>query len=332
MVLLPLLNKDSCRCVAVLGTVKNAGKTETINKLIEEAAGAGLYIGITGSGRDGERLDGVFGNPKPAVRLPAGSLVLTYAGLAGEIAPPPLAPLQVLERHPCYGELLLARTRKEGEVIIAGPVTRRHMAAGLESLRQAGAGLILVDGSIDRKGFVDPGCIDAIILATGMALSPAIGEVAEKTAYQAEILSLAVWQEDLPAGNAYGLDGGWVELHLNSALGQEARLARAVPGGGAALYLKGALTDRLLQALMKEHKYACIVLENPYACLTSPETYYAYRLGGGEIRVRKRSRLLAVTVNPRGHHGFADPAALAGAVKKVVCHLPVIDVCRELTL
>lgn len=331
MVLLPLIDKFSCRCVAVLGTVKNAGKTVTLNRLVAEAAAAGLALGVTSSGLDGERCDTLYGHPKPPVRLPAGVLVLTYSGLAGEAAGL-LNVLQVLGRRPGCGDLLLARTEREGDFQLAGPITRRSMADGLQRLRRAGAGLVLVDGSVDRRGFVDPDCFDAIILATGMALGRDTWEVAEKTAFMAEILRLPVWPGALPAAGAFWLEGGWAVTGIKSALGEEDRLALAVPAGCSCLYLGGALTDRLLQSLMKAGKFPGLVLQTPMSCLVGRRAYQAYCLGGGRVWVRKRPVLLAVTINPWSRHGLAQPAALARAVKKVLGDVPVVDALRGLTL
>lgn len=331
MVLLPVLERAFCRRAAVLGTVKNAGKTVVLNTLIAEAAAAGLRIGITSSGRDGERVDAVFRHPKPPIWLPAGTLVLTYDGFAGKPAPL-LSPLRVLDRHPEYGRLVLAEAVKAGEIQVAGPLTRSATAAGVELLVRAGAGLALVDGAIDRRGFIDPRRINSIILATGMALSPHVEEVAQKTAFWVEILRLPLWSGELPEKNAFYRGGRWNMLEINTALGDEERLARALPEEAEALYLRGALTDRLLHALKKEQKIFTIVLETPFACFAGQRVYRSYRRRGGEIKVRERSELLAVTTNPWGHNMLANPGELAAAVKEAIPGLPVVDVRRKLLL
>jgi len=330
MILLSILQRACCLRAAVLGTVKNAGKTEALNTLVAEAALAGLGIGVTSSGRDGERVDALFRHQKPAICLSAGTLVLTYEGFDPRSAEL-LYPFRVLDRHPEYGRLVLARMRKEGEIQLAGPVTRSGISAGVELLADAGAQLVLVDGSIDRRGFIDPGIIGGIILSTGMALSPVVDEVAAKTAFWAEILRLALWNGELPTENAFYIDR-WTPLEMGTALGYEYSLARCLPGGVKALYLRGALTGRLLQTLCGERKYPVIVIENPYSFLADTMAYRSFLRGGGEVRVRARSQLLAITVNPWGHGAGADPQRLAAAVKEWIPDLPVVDVRQKLVL
>lgn len=331
MVLLPVLERASCRRVAVIGMVKNAGKTVVLNTLVAEAAAAGLRIGITSSGRDGERVDAVFRHPKPPIWLPAGTLVLTYDGFAvGQASI--LSPRRVLERHPEYGRLVLAETLKEGEIQVAGPLTRRAMADGVELLVKTGAVLVLVDGSINRRGFIDPRRINWIILATGMAVSPRVEEVVQKTAFSVEILRLPLWNEELPGKNAFYRGGRWNTLEVNTVLGDEVRLAQALPEDAEVLYLQGALTDRLLHALKKERRIITIVLENPFACFAGQKVYRSYRRQGGEIMVRERSELLAVTTNPWGHNVCVNPEKLAAAVKEAIPGLPVIDAQQKLLL
>lgn len=330
MVLLPLLESASCRCAAVAGTVKNAGKTAALNTLVAEAGAAGIRVGVTSSGRDGERADAVFGHEKPPVRLPAGALVLTYSGLAKDNTP--IFPLKTLDIHPVYGRLILAVMKRAGEVVLAGPVTRSRMSAGLEALAGAGAELVLVDGSIDRRGFIDAGVIKSIILATGMALGSTPGEAARKTAYLVEIFSLPLWQGELPGSSSCLLDGRWAPLGAGTLPGDEKRLAGAVPAEARALFLGGALTDRLLLALKEEKRYLPIVLKSPSSFFAGREYYLSYRGGGGEVKVAARPGILAVTTNPWGHGVMWDPAELAEAVKKAVPGLPVVDVVRRLVL
>lgn len=330
MVLLPILERPFC-CLAVVGTVKNAGKTVTLNTLVAEAGAEGLRIGITSSGRDGERADALFGHKKPPIRLPAGALVLTYTGLAGDDVPA-VYPLKVLETHPSYGRLILGRMKKAGEIVLAGPVTRRALSQGLEIVAGAGAELVLVDGSIDRRGFIDTGIIKSIILATGMALGSEAREVALKTAFVVEMFRLPLWQGELPGYSACRLDGRWVPVGAGTVLGDERRLAGEIPGEACALALSGALTDRLLLALRDQKKFLPIILRDPSSFFAGREAYISYLGAGGEVKVKARPEIVAVTTNPWGHGGYWDPEDLAMEVKRAIPDLPVVDVLKKLVL
>ncbi len=70
--LLDLSNKY--RTLSIVGMAKNAGKTTALNFLIEEAMDEGVKLGITSTGRDGERQDVVTGTEKPRVYLDEGTI------------------------------------------------------------------------------------------------------------------------------------------------------------------------------------------------------------------------------------------------------------------
>lgn len=187
-------------------------------------------------------------------------------------------------------------------------------------------------GSIDRRGFADAGLIKSIILATGMALGAVPEEVARKTAHLVEIFSLPLWRGKLPGFSSILLGGRWVSLGEGTLLGDEKRLAGSIPAGAGALFLRGALTGRLLLALKEEKKFLPIVLKSPSSFFAGQEACLSYRGGGGEIMVEARPDILVVTTNPWGHDGLRCPADLAMAVKKAVPGLPVVDVVKKMVL
>ncbi len=65
------------RSLAVIGLVKNAGKTTVVNALM---ANCGHLFGLTSLGLDGERIDHLTGLAKPRIAPPAGTLVATTQG------------------------------------------------------------------------------------------------------------------------------------------------------------------------------------------------------------------------------------------------------------
>ncbi len=62
------------RSLAVVGLVKNAGKTTVVNALM---ANCDHLFGLTSLGLDGERTDHLTGLAKPSITPPAGTLVAT---------------------------------------------------------------------------------------------------------------------------------------------------------------------------------------------------------------------------------------------------------------
>src|SRR5438132_7683156 len=79
------------RRLALVGLAKNTGKTETLTTILAELAAAGVVVGVTSIGRDGEEHDVIDARiAKPRVHLREGSLVastgelLSASGVAHE--------------------------------------------------------------------------------------------------------------------------------------------------------------------------------------------------------------------------------------------------------
>src|ERR1700736_3176272 len=68
--------------LALVGLAKNTGKTETLAAILAEYARAGVRVGVTSIGRDGEQHDVIDARiSKPAVNLRAGDLVASTGAL-----------------------------------------------------------------------------------------------------------------------------------------------------------------------------------------------------------------------------------------------------------
>ena len=92
--------------MVVVGTAKHAGKTTAFNALRAVARRRGVAIAVTSMGRDGEPFDALDTEPKPRVRLAAGTLVALPAGLV------PRSPaLALLDRgdESALGTMMFAR-------------------------------------------------------------------------------------------------------------------------------------------------------------------------------------------------------------------------------
>src|SRR2546422_9002941 len=76
------------RRLALVGLAKNTGKTETLTVVLAERAHAGVLVGVTSIGRDGEEHDVIDARiSKPRVHLRRGSLVATTGELLSASGP-----------------------------------------------------------------------------------------------------------------------------------------------------------------------------------------------------------------------------------------------------
>ena len=174
--------------VAVMGTGKNTGKTVTLNHLLARAASAGVTVGLSSIGRDGEDRDAVFSIPKPPVIVWPGSLVATARDtllraqartrlLGGTGITGPL------------GEILLLQVQSRGTLEVAGASRGADQRLVIEHLRQCGADTVLLDGALGRSLHASPALADGVVLATGAALGGGLADVLRKTAERLALLS-----------------------------------------------------------------------------------------------------------------------------------------------
>lgn len=177
------------RTVAVLGMSKNTGKTVALNHLLAQAAAAGVSVGVSSIGRDGEAQDQVYGVPKPPVLVWPGNLVATAR-----------ATLQRASVHTRFlagtgidspmGEIVLVQVQAYGAMEIAGASCSSAQRAVIAQLQQCGAALVLLDGALGRSQHASPAIADGVILSTGAALGGGMADVLRKTRDRLELLSL----------------------------------------------------------------------------------------------------------------------------------------------
>ena len=186
--LLDLIRESGAKTVSFVGMAKNVGKTVAYNRLVSEAAAAGVQLGLTSFGRDGRTMRS-SSVPKPRILAPAGAVIATARGSLqnGE------AEVEILREtgfRTALGAVIIGRVRRAGLLELAGPTMigqHREVAAALFEL---GAELVLVDGALDRASSAAPTLADGTFLATGAALGPVIEDVLARTRDRIERFSL----------------------------------------------------------------------------------------------------------------------------------------------
>jgi len=333
----------SCRVVAVIGMAKNTGKTVALNRLAAEAVRAGLTVGLTSIGRDGEQLDALYNTPKPPVHLPAGALLASAAGALARAR----APLTVLEDTGFVtplGEVRIARAAAGGTVELAGPHPAGELRAVCRRMLSLGAQLVIIDGAFDRVAGAAPALADGVILATGAALDRSMQNAVERTRWRVEQMRLppvdGKWRDAARravsgGGLAVIEEKGVKLLPVRTALAVGGQLAEVLGPDVRAVAAAGAVGDRLLEILTaaRERGWSGQLIIRDATCLfAEPAVWRRFCARGGEVRVLEPVRLLAVTVNPVSPQGYRFEARdFLRAVAEAVRPLPVFDVVREET-
>jgi hypothetical protein len=221
--------------IAVIGLVKNAGKTTVVNALMDNVP---LRFGLTSLGLDGERTDHLTGLDKPRIVPPRGTLIATTVGSLDR-SHYTMEQLERLPFHTSLGNVVIGRAVGDRAVEISGPTTLAEVAATAARLHAHGARLVLVDGAINRLGSASPRVCDAVIMATGGLVADTLEETVEITLATLEMLTLPavdpasrslVSPQALSGGRAVAVDerGRLSTLDLDTIVGEGVRVAREV--------------------------------------------------------------------------------------------------------
>jgi len=340
-----------CKCLAIIGTEKNAGKTTVLNHLL--AADRRADLAITSIGYDGEDIDQVTGTDKPSVYVGRGTLVATAVDLLGQC--------DFTRELLCFtgfytplGEVVIVRALSDGYALIAGPSTTGQMTRLTRMLQQEKAGRIIIDGAAARRSSAAVSTADGCILATGAAFSPDPDAIVEHTAHIASLLTLPA-AKDIPEsiidaqlsakkadenriGAGYENDCFLIDSenqlidNINSLDDSAADLICSRITQPLRVFFLGAVTARLIQKILERSrslKDLQLIASDGTRFLLSPAQLAELRRRGARLAVLKPVNLLAVTVNPRSPEGFfLDSVSLCQKLKTVLS-VAVFDIMAD---
>lgn len=327
-------NIRNYRSLAIVGLEKNTGKTVCLNYLLRRLHELGISTAVTSIGVDGEKVDSVYATAKPEITLYEGMQFITseqhyfQRGLVSEI-------LAVDERRTALGRLVTAQALTQGKVLLSGAATTGLLRSQIDDFRRAGVQLTVVDGALSRLSLASPTVTEAMILATGAAVSPNIQQLVSKTRFAYRLINLEEVPEKLRRSFAHTPSGLWAvdgdgevhDLEIPSVflLGRgEENLFRY----GSTLFAAGAVSDRLLKYLSRQPNVKDIVLvvQDFTKLFITLEAYAEFTRRGGTLQVLQRSHLMAVCLNPTSPQGYTLNSAEACRQLSEALECPVYDV------
>lgn len=315
--------------VTIIGLCKNAGKTTAMCRLIEELAGETLAM--TSVGRDGERTDVVTGTEKPEIWVPAGTLFATARGMR-PLCDATLAVEAVTDVMTPVGAVAVFRALSDGFIQLAGPSAVNQLAPLSRTFRALGADRVLIDGAAGRKSLAgaEPGA--CAILCVGASMDGGIPVIAAETAYTCKLFDTreaehtGLWAALNRVAAKYALFTLEGEpLPLPAEDNGQPKWAE-LPREKCVLWIEGGVTGPTLRTLAR--RGAPIVVATPDAThfladRSSAETFFRC---GGELMVRQKLTIAAVTANPWSAYGkHLDGPALLDELRGVVS-VPVVNV------
>lgn len=327
------------RVVAIIGLTKNTGKTTTFNHLVRQAHGAGVTLGLTSIGRNGEQWDSVTRERKPLIWAPEGAWVAT-AQVALEKS------LVCLHRPrvaigSSFGSILIGQVVTPGYIELIGPQTGGSVRQVTAALRESGADLVLVDGTFGRRFTAAAELSDGLVIATGATAGNNLRAVTERTRFLVSLFQLPAAPAQLRAAaraaEAMGqvalidADGAAHPLPVATALGHGTAIAEAAAtAAAAALFLPGALTNGLAEALSTLSRPLAVIVTDPASLMLDAPRLRRLRDAGITLHPLHTTPLLAVTLNPyKGCGSYLPATELQQAIAEAVAPVPVINVADE---
>lgn len=323
--------------VAIIGMAKNTGKTYTFNHLALEGQRLGLNCALTSIGFDGEERDSVFAHRKPRITVWPGTIVanakslLLASGLDLEI-------LATTGVSTPLGEVVLARVRSMGQMLLAGPGSARDLNRVKCHLAHLPVDLFLVDGAVDRRSISAPLLTDTAVLAVGAEVAWERQVLLSRLRHFLSVLTL---EEITDAGIVKVCRAAPEEIKVLAVADQRVvgsitkeqyatirRFVDPLPCVDV-VFVRGMLTDDLLTVLLPVAAVSggfTLVASDPTAVFLTPSALARLAVQGIKLKVLQSLHLSAVTVNPfHSRYGYTDPLKLLRDVGRTVYPLPCYD-------
>ena len=345
MELLELAGLKNLQTLAIIGTSKNAGKTTCLNHIIAAWRDAKMArpLALTSIGRDGEEEDVVSGRAKPRIYVYAGTLLAT-AENAMRRGDALLDVLALSGVRTAFGEIVICRAISDGYIELAGPSSANDLAQIDRLLRQIAPDcLYIIDGALSRRSQAGGGITQNIILVTSGETSAIPNELAEHVAHTLELLSLpelSQEQKDIfndtiiqsPDARVISLASKNEQtqiqkLRLPTLLGHSSEIATLISEGIQHLFLRGAITDEVINELLKDKHFRHLTLsvEDGTRLFINQRTLKRLKSRKIDCAVLHPLQVSLICFNPSRSDGAqVDSVAMQTALRQVT-NIPVLD-------
>lgn len=327
------------KTVSIIGMAKNAGKTTTLNHIIDEARSK-LTLGLTSIGRDGEELDRVTATEKPKIYVKKDTCIATAkqclfnSDITREI-------INTTGINTPMGEIIIAKALSDGYVDLGGPSVSSQMIGICSELKELGCELIIVDGALSRKSFASPAVTDAAVLSSGASYSKNMNEVIKQTVHTVNVLTtdsekdeeILRLSSEVMKECRIGIinkDRSVRKLNVLTSLEASSEITENLGEQSEYVVIKGAVSDKLLLDIMKasdKYKGITFLAEDGTKLLINSDTLYRFKKQGGILKVITPINIACVTCNPSSPYGyeFNKEKFLMGLRNEL--DIPVFDVC-----
>jgi len=323
--------------LSIVGLEKNTGKTECLNYILKRIPFE-KRVAVSSIGIDGEAKDQVTLGSKPEIYLREGMLFTTSEKhyrerqIVSEI-------LDISDESTSLGRLVTARALSRGKILLSGPSTTHSLKKWISFLKKDhSAEICIIDGALSRLSPASPVVTDALILSTGASLSLHSKEIASKTAFTAEMIDLPLTEIEIRDELKEIEKGIWtIDKYgnlsgepLGSSFISESYLFDK-QSLYSALYVCGALTDRMLNSISIKNgsKGIEVIIKDFTKMFADVKTYRNFIRRGGKLTVLYKSKLIAITINPLAPNGTMLNSDQIYSDLKNLIDIPVFDIFKD---
>jgi hypothetical protein len=316
---------------AIAGISKNSGKTSLLNDLLLH--NSGKRAGVLTTGRDGEEKDVLFGNPKPAVKLPENTLFTTTADSIDKLG----TAIEVLDKLPYSAgnkQLWLLKTIRAVETEIAGPGSSSDQVAIARKMQQLDTEIVLIDGSLDRKSVALHPMVKGVFIVVGSSYG-SLEKIISELNRLVQLASIPRYNDknlkEKEDSRAFYSLGIWQRMRFDTLMGNEtAILNRFAETGAERFYLPGVLTDSIFNDVKPALKNLTEIIVRHPLQIHLNKTNLENLLLNQRVYCLRLFVIKAIAVNSWSVSGsHLDSQVMRNRLREEFHPIPVLDIKEE---
>ena len=318
---------DGISVIGIMGLAKNAGKTTTLNKIIEIYPE--LRIGLTSIGLDGEPLDQVNFLPKPAIWVRPNMMVATAKTCldASNVAWKLMNQTKYMTP---LGPIMMVEILSAGTMMIAGPTTNLELSNIVLEMKKH-CEKILIDGAFNRMTFSSIHVMEGVVLASGASYHDELDETLRHTQDLINLFSAPQTSYLISEKIAISIFSGHeVFTYSDKRLDTLEQMIVKCKQPIQALYVRGALTSKVMDILIESNLNNCVlIIDDPSKWMASQRHFRALSHYNIQLEVVRSFPILMVTINPFNPHGMPyDEQEMMKRFKSAI-QVPIFNVKEE---
>jgi len=334
------LIKEKYKIVSIVGMAKNAGKTSALNYLIQQSEENGVTLGLTSTGRDGEREDVVTNTEKPPIFALEGTLLATSTETLA-LGDAKIEILKATEHRTPMGQVVIGRVIERGYIQLAGPQTNTGIKDVCQRMIDLGADIAFIDGAINRMASASPFISQGVILSTGAVLSRDMNKVIEETLHTINLLSLSTIDNKVDRGTIEEVvEEGKIAtidrenrikyIDIKTAINSGSIIGGEINEDTKYVVFPGSLVKRTLEDIIKsttQYKNVTFLVTDGTKVFIEPKDWMILMSKGLNIKVLNPIYTIAVTINPYAPQGYYfGQKEFLDRMRNYLKDVPVFDV------